>query len=627
MTPNTLWILFSSWLVCTGWILSLCRELNAAGYLVSLLLFTLLAGIGVLRHRSSGGRGVFLVPSRLLRRIRRPLPLVYLIILLGILIGGACHSPTNYDALCYRLPRVLHWWSASQWHWIGGWNGRMDYSATGFEWLMAPLIILFKSDRLLFLINLVSYALLPGLIYSSFTALGVPRRVAWNWMWILPTAYCFVVQAGSIGNDCFAVVYFLGAVTFAFRAVRTGCFANAALAVLSTALLTGAKASNLPLLLPLSLVLYPSIKILIRRPFPSIAILLISVVISFLPMALTNTLHSGDWSGDPRNLEKMKLTNPVAGLAGNAMEIAIGAVAPPLLPSAKSLSARIMGCRDTGVMRLLFRDYPRLNLEVGEIPNEEAAGLGLGITLLILFSLGAILLQGNWRVLSGMGLLFGVLCWVALGAYMAKLGSESAARLVASYYPGLLVPLLLLDGQSTLVRSKLWQYFAVVCQLAVVPALLLSPARPLLPVDSMIHSISQHHALGALGERITRVYGIYAHRNDNLDVVRSHLPQEVKRIYFAGTGNETEYSLWKPFGEREVIDFTPVNGNLPQLPSGAWLVGSEEGFEDRFHQGASEWCSASGDAIRWEGLIATFASREPGRWYVISSSQTKEQKK
>lgn len=623
MTPYTLWILLSSWLVCSGWILSLCRELNAAGYFVSLLLFGLLAGMGFLRRRSSVDRVTFLIPSRLLRRFRRPLPLVYLIILLGILIGGAVYPPTNYDALCYRLPRVLHWWSASQWHWIGGWNGRMDYSATGFEWLMAPLIILFKSDRLLFLINFFSYALLPGLIYSSFTALGVSRRVAWNWMWILPCAYCFVVQAGSIGNDTFAVVYFLSAVVFAFRAVKTGCFADAALALLSTALLTGAKASNLPLLLPLSLLLLPLIKILIRRPLPSIAILLISVVISFLPMAVINTLHSGDWSGDPRNLEKMKLSNPVAGLVGNAMQIAIGAVAPPLLPTAKNLSARIMECRDKEAVRWLFRDYPRLSLEVGEIPNEESAGLGLGVTLLLLLSLGACFVKGGLRVHARMGLLFGVLCWAALGAYMAKMGSESAARLVASYYPGLLIPLLLLDGQCHLVRSKFWQCFAVVCQLAVVPALLLSPARPLLPVDSLIRSISQHHALGALGERITRVYGIYSHRNDNLGTVRSHLPQEVKKIYFAGTGNETEYSLWKPLGQRQVIDFTPENGNPPQLPPGAWLVGSEEGFMDRFHRKAPEWSATSGDAILWEGRIAIFASREPGRWYVIASGQGK----
>ena len=97
----------------------------------------------------------------------------------------------------------------------------------------------------------------------------------------------------------------------------------------------------------------------------------------------------------------------------------------------------------------------------------------------------------------------------------------------------------------------------------------------------------------------------------------------MKKIYFAGTGNETEYSLWKPMGVREVIDFTPVNGNPPQLPPGAWLVGSEEGFADRFHRTAPEWCTASRDAIFWEGRLAAFASREPGRWYVIASGQGK----
>lgn len=623
MIPYSLWVLLCSWLVCTGWILSLCRELNAGGYLASLTLLALVLGLCWKQFVAHGTRKPQLFFSRILRRFRRPLPLIYLIMLLAALIGGSLYPPTNYDALCYRLPRVLHWWSASQWHWIGGWNGRMDFSATGFEWLMAPLLILFKSDRLIFLINLVSYALLPGLIYSSFVGLGVSRRVAWNWMWILPTAYCFAIQAGSISNDSFAAIYFLSAVAFALRAKRTASFGDAAVAILSAALLTGAKASNLPLLLPLGFVLFPLIRILLQRPFLSVAILLVSVVISFLPMAVINTYHSGDWSGDPRNLEKVKLTNPVAGLVGNSMQIAIGAIAPPLLLNAKSVSACIMELRNKGLMRSLFRDYPRLNLDVGEIPNEESAGLGIGITLLIVLSLGVIILHGGWNVQACLGVIFGLLCWAAFAVYMAKMGSESAARLVASYYPGLLVPLLLMSGQSWIVRSKCWQILAVACQLAIVPALLLSPARPLLPMAFLIRSIEEKYPLGTLGERIKRVYEVYAHRNDTLASLRDEIPSRVEQIYFAGTGNETEYSLWKPLGTRQVIDFTPQHGAALELPHGAWIVGSEEGFVDRFHLNASEWCATSDASIRWEGRVSVFASREPSKWYVISSYPAK----
>jgi hypothetical protein len=69
-------------------------------------------------------------------------------------------------------------------------------------------------------------------------------------MWLLPTGYCYLLQAGSISNDMFGTVYALAAVDFALRARKSGRVSEVCLSVLSAALLTGARASNLPLLLP-----------------------------------------------------------------------------------------------------------------------------------------------------------------------------------------------------------------------------------------------------------------------------------------------------------------------------------------------------------------------------------------
>ena len=43
-------------------------------------------------------------------------------------------------------------------------------------------------------------------------------RAAWHWMWLMPTGYCFLLQAGSIGNDLFGAVFALAALDFALRA-------------------------------------------------------------------------------------------------------------------------------------------------------------------------------------------------------------------------------------------------------------------------------------------------------------------------------------------------------------------------------------------------------------------------
>jgi hypothetical protein len=267
-------------LVTTGWVLSLSRELNATGYVVSLVLLLSFCGWYAATNIGKPFKRP-LVIRRLYNRFRRVTPAIFLIFLLAAFVGGSLYAPTNYDALCYRLPRILHWWREGHWHWIGGWNARMDFSSVGFEWLMAPILILFKTDRLLFLINVISYALLPGLIYSSFTGLGISRRVAWYWMWLIPCAYCFVLQAGSLGNDTTAAVYFLSSIAFSLRAVKRSSWPDAAFSLLAGALMTGAKATNLPLLLPLVILIIPLKGILSRRPVSLAGILLICIFSSF----------------------------------------------------------------------------------------------------------------------------------------------------------------------------------------------------------------------------------------------------------------------------------------------------------------------------------------------------------
>src|SRR5207244_8967318 len=136
-------------------------------------------------------------------------------------------------------------------------NYRTDNRACGIEWLSAPLFLFTKSDRLIVLLNFVPFLLLPGLIFSVCTRLGVLPRVAWNWMWLLPTGYTFLLQAGSAGNDTFPTVYALAALDFACRAWVSRRPSDLWHSLLAAALLTGAKASNLPLLLPWVVVLLP----------------------------------------------------------------------------------------------------------------------------------------------------------------------------------------------------------------------------------------------------------------------------------------------------------------------------------------------------------------------------------
>ncbi|HEY2083625.1 MAG TPA: hypothetical protein VGI88_12650, partial [Verrucomicrobiae bacterium] len=276
-----LWIWLSALASVAGWTLSALGMLNKTGY----VLFAAVVLVLIFIFR----KGPLFSPfppvqtwRKLRRRFTRLLPASFAILAALIFLSGLLYAPNDHTGLSYRLPRVLQWLSHGRWFWIHTANYRMNDRACGIEWLSAPLLLFLKSDRALFLLNFIPFILMPGLIYSVWTRLGVRPRVAWSWMWLVPTGYCFLIQAGGIANDAFPTVYALAMMDFALRAWKKGresrvegrgctgtCNAqfsilnpfcsDLGLSLLSAALVVGAKASNLPLGLPWATVFFPAL--------------------------------------------------------------------------------------------------------------------------------------------------------------------------------------------------------------------------------------------------------------------------------------------------------------------------------------------------------------------------------
>src|SRR5437016_3579127 len=165
--PIAAWILGCAFLNCAGWILSALHQLNARGYLT-----VFLVGMGAawrMRRRIFPAQLVTWNWGKLRRRFGRPFPLAFLALALLATLGGALYQPTNYDALAYRTPRVLHWLAEGHWHWIHTEFQRLNTRATGFEWVSAPIFVFARTDRFLFVLNVISLGLLPGLVFSLFT--------------------------------------------------------------------------------------------------------------------------------------------------------------------------------------------------------------------------------------------------------------------------------------------------------------------------------------------------------------------------------------------------------------------------------------------------------------------------
>ena len=558
-----LWLWISVLASVAGWTLSAPGQLHRPGYAVFFAVFAAVVFIcrkelGLVQGKKNS-RG-----KKFLRRFRRPLPFCFAVLALLVFLGGVLYPPGNYTGLNYRVARVLQWLAHGQWCWIHTPNFRMNDRACGIEWLTAPLLLFTRSGRALFLINFLPYLLLPGLVFSVFTRLGVRARVAWQWMWLLPTGYNFLLQAGGIANDTFPTVYALAMLDFGCRAWISRRPADLWHSLLAAALMTGAKASNLPLLLPWAILIFALLPILRRKLAVTSLVIFLAALVSFLPTAILNVHYLGDWSGLSIERAGMNMKNPVVGVWGNALLLLLNNFVPPLFPPA--------GWWNQNALSLLphFLTAPMMaNFEQGfqmlpELPTEDWAGIGFGLSLLLLISVPASFLIGRStkRNLKPSPLIPAKLCrwvliapWFALLAYGMKSGMVTPQRIIAPYYP-LLLPLLLTGaGQSQIIRRCWWRMMVGGGLVLALVVLVLSPDRPLWPAKTILSEALARRPDQRLIARALKVYTVYSERSDALAGVRGLLPSDITVVGFIGTEDDSDISLWRPFGERRVEHF------------------------------------------------------------------------
>jgi hypothetical protein len=570
------WILVSTWASLAGWSLSLSGHFNQAGYSWSLIFLAFALALLVGKRKSLRSKSSF-HPLRYLKRFRENpsnrsswLPLLFVFAAFLILAGGILYSPSNYDGLSYRLPRILHWLDAGHWHWINTPNTRQNYSAPGFEWLMAPLFVFFKTDRLFFLINWMSFLVLPSLVFRTFRLAGLRAITCWWWMWLFPLGYGYALQAGGVGNDAFATIYALASVCFVLSADPKERFSDFGWAILAVALLTGTKGSNLPLALPWLVAMFLRYQVWVPRLPKLIPWVAIALMISFVPIATLNHKYTGSWSGDPSNHGKMNLSNPAAGLLGNSLMLSYGSLQPPLLFSSSKANSLTTSLVPGELKGWLLERFPRFELKLGEIPMEESAGLGLGLTACLAFWIFmgrrspislSILLGEAWLFLGIAGL-------ISLLFFMAKMGSESTARLLLPYYPFLiLLPLGFWRLPSGALR-KLAPLFTLLCSTALV-GLILSPARPLFPVHKLLTIMGDSHRL----VRVREVYQAYRQRANCWDPILAIVPPDIETLGFFSHGDDLEAPLWRPFGMRKIVSTGEKDITVSGLPhADAWLA-------------------------------------------------------
>jgi hypothetical protein len=620
-----IWVMLCTCLVAGGWILSAFRQLNVIGYSGVLAITVLLCW----RARPNiVGHGLM---GRCTRRFRRPLPMLFLVLAGCALVGGLLYAPTNWDALAYRIPRVLHWLDAERWHWIHSNVPRVNIRAAGFEWLMAPLILFTKSDRALFLINFVSFLLLPGLVFSVFTRVGVRPRVAWFWMWLLPGGYVFALQAGSIGNDSFAAVYALAAVDFALRSQTSRRFKDFAFSLLAVGLLTGSKATNLPLALPWFIAVLPQLPFWPRhKPVATFAISVIAGLISFLPTAVLNHLYTGDWTGlslESAVVRNLTANSPLAGITAHSLLLALHNLVPPFFPFAGWYNQHFPDFLPSAALRVIAENFNNLGVfYVSEMPGEDGvSGAGFGLTMLLIASLATI---------GGRGLRLGTVpttgCCRQMALFLAPFigacvvmarSGFACNRLMAPFYPFLFASALMFVGHRYVVGRRWWRRLSVAAMALSIIVVAATPPRPLFPAGAVFRTLKAHRHASTLLGRAERVYSVYAERGDALREIRQALPPNVKIVGMACSVDDPEVSLWRPFLTRRVVHVVPGDKPKDIRQRGIdYIVLNGDGLGINFKTTIQDWCRSYGAEIMRQWELPKRASGGNEMWYLVKIS-------
>ena len=265
---------------------------------------------------------------------------------------------------------------------------------------------------------------------------------------------------------------------------------------------------------------------------------------------------------------------------------------PPVFPLAKKINVWLKPLNESAFMQWLRWAEPNSGgVSFGDMAYEGQAGLGFGLGFYVLFLLlggwfikptasgGSVDLPWEWRLVPW-------LAWPALGVVLAKVGfAEHIPRYCASYYPLLLLSILLLPRVAALERRRSAAVISGLAMLAVVPVILLTPARPVIPVERLAKNIHQP----AL-ETIAAKYHYWAVLRDDLAPLREHLPPSVARFGYAGARRDTAYGLSKPFGSREVVELgLPLGCKLPPPADLEYAVVTAKGLRARYGLGLTDW--------------------------------------
>jgi hypothetical protein len=438
-------------------------------------------------------------------------------------------------------------------------------------------------------------------------------------MWLFPTGYGYLLQSSSICNDAFATVYALSATTLGLRFSHHRKTRDLLFCLLSCALLTGAKASNLPLLLPVFLLLIFSWKSVLHAWCSILAITPPLIFASLIPAAYLNWKYCGDWTGT--RLEPSRFVSaPWIGLVGNFGQTLAQNFSPPILPNARALDSILQS-----LLPYFIREPLRLDFEggftfgLGELPT-EASGLGFGVSLCLLVALIMSLNQWPlfWRTCNLPIRFFLITGPLSLIWFFTKTAIAGISRVVLPYFPIALAFILAASNWPRLHRSRFFRLTVLLNLFLAILTIVIDPSRPLWPAQTVLSHSTSSPLIEKLRNRALSVYANYGSRSDVFASLRQLLPPNVSEIGFFNGGDDPISSLWKPYGSLIVREVTPKD-NLASLQARGlhYIFAGERGLRENLPQTIEQWTTNLHASVVATTILYPAVSRGAEVWVLI----------
>lgn len=142
-------------------------------------------------------------------------------LILLIFLSGYCYPPNNWDSMTYHMARIVHWVGNNSLEYFPTHIYRQLYQPPLMEYLVMHITVLMGDDSLAFIVQWGFYICSGLALVAILRLLGFQRHlvvVGFLLFMLLPAA---ILQASSTQNDLMALFFYLAAVYFGMKLLKS----------------------------------------------------------------------------------------------------------------------------------------------------------------------------------------------------------------------------------------------------------------------------------------------------------------------------------------------------------------------------------------------------------------------